>query len=72
MLCFLDVVCNESFSAYTCDPSKPSQFFCKVNVFKPAYAIELVGTTYFRYNQIVELANYNQIVELELELQQAC
>ena len=32
----------------------------------------LVGATYFHYNQIVELANYNQIVELELELQQAC
>ena len=29
MLCFLDVVCNESFSAYTCDPSKPSQFFVR-------------------------------------------
>ena len=46
--------------------------FCKVNVFKSAYAIGLVGTTYFRYNQIVELVNYNQIVELQLKLQQAC
>ena len=34
-------------------------------------AIELVGMACFRYNQIVELVNYNQIVELELELQQA-
>ena len=46
-------------------PSLPN--FCKVNVFKPAYVIGLVGTVYFRYNQIVELANYNQIVKLELE-----
>ena len=51
-------------------PSLPN--FCKVNVFKPAYAVGLVRTAYFCYNQIVELANYNQIVELELELQQAC
>ena len=41
--------------------------------FQPTYHIQetSVGMAYFRYNQIVELANYNQIVELELELQQA-
>ena len=41
--------------------------------FQPIHHIQetSVGMAYFRYNQIVELTNYNQIVELELELQQA-
>ena len=61
-------LCLVSWMRYVMSRFQPTYRIQETSV---GMAIELVGMACFRYKQIVELVNYNQIVELELELQQA-